>query len=118
MVAKYSPAGNKAGSYKDNVLRGLFTSSICDSLNTIAFKAAMEDVPKTYSHWPFNPQVANQVMTAVSHETGTLEPFKLPVYHSNNLRPIVVHSKRCKNYKTESAVCRSNLSSILVSSHF
>lgn len=113
-VAKYSPAGNKVGSYKDNVLQGSFTSSICDSLNTIAFNAAMEDTPKTYSHWSFGPQVANQVLTAVSHEAGTFEPFKFPVYHSNHARPTVVHLKRCKKYKMESGVCRGNILSSLL----
>ena len=110
VVAKYSPAGNKAGSYKDNVQKGSFLPSICDSLNTIAFNAAMENKPIMNAHWSFGPSVANQVLKAINHEAGTFEPFKMPVYHVNQLKPtpVIIHSKRCKDSGAESPVCRGN----------
>ena len=108
IVAKYSPAGNKVGSYKENVQQGSFTASICDSLNTIAFNAAMEDAPKTYSQWSLGPEVANQVLTAVRPEAGTVKPLAMPIYHKNFPSPVIWHSKRCKHYKTDNAVCRGN----------
>lgn len=109
VVAKYFPAGNKASSYKDNVLRGSFTPSICDSLNTIAFNAAMDEPTKMvpHVHWSLGPQVANQLLTAVEHVAGTFEPFKMPNYHTKSpLLPLVKHSKYCKGMGTENPICR------------
>ena len=123
VVAKYSPIGNNRGSYVDNVRRGSFTPSICDSLNTVAFNAVNDGKPSiaviqpqtSHSHWSFVPKVANQVLNAVTHEAGKYVPFKFPTYHElPTLKPatahvgplLIHHNKRCKFTGTLNAACR------------
>ena len=84
-VGKYSPPGNVPGTYKNNVNKGSFTPSLCNSLSTIADNVlSQNDAPVKESPQPeiqesFDQHAANQVLELAHHHAATFEPFKVPI---------------------------------------
>eukprot|EP00794_Sanderia_malayensis_P019050 gene19050-20963_t len=105
-VAKYSPAGNTPGAFKDNVAQGTFSPSICSSLNTMANNAAVQAersgniITPAHAHLfkglgTFKEQVDNHAIKGSLHNVANFDS-KPTAQHSNHILLKQKHNPRLK----------------------